>query len=78
MEFRLQEIKEQISAEKHACESHLEGDWIIWTCRNCGDYERRLNWRTGETKSKKSPLHAEHYAMNLTHGISPRLADFLN
>ena len=78
MEIRLQEVKTQINTEKHACQSRLEGNWIIWTCPHCPDYERKLNWRTGETKSKKSPSHPEHYGMNLTHGISPRLRDFLN
>ncbi len=79
MDIRCEEINPLNIAEKHSCQSRLEGDWIIWTCPKCEGYERRLNWRTGEMKGKRSPAHAAlHYGMNLTQGISPRLADFLN
>lgn len=32
----------------HHCTSHREGDFIIWRCPLCKDYERRFNWRTGQ------------------------------
>jgi hypothetical protein len=35
-------------AEVHECESHRKGDWIIFRCPLCPDYERRMNWRTGD------------------------------
>ena len=39
--------------ERHACESYREGDWIIYVCEKCPGYERRLNWRTGETNVRR-------------------------
>lgn len=78
MDILIQESPASVHTENHSCESHLRGDWIIWTCPECEGYERRLNWRTGEMKAKKAPTQAHHYGMNLTQGISPRLAEFLN
>lgn len=40
------------SEEQHACIGHKEGDWIIFTCPQCKGYERRINWKTGEMKSR--------------------------
>lgn len=34
--------------EYHTCEAKHVGDWIIFHCPACSDYERRLNWRTGK------------------------------
>ncbi len=39
--------------EQHTCESYRNGDWIIYVCEKCPGYERRLNWRTGETKVRR-------------------------
>jgi len=51
---------------KHICESVKVGDWIIYTCPLCPDYERRYNPKTGEMKSKNLPnnynLHSGSYA----------------
>ncbi len=38
--------------EHHSCESIREGDWIIFRCHQCPDYERRFNQITGKMKSK--------------------------
>lgn len=38
--------------ETHDCESIREGDWIVFTCPKCPDYEQRLNWQTGKIKTK--------------------------
>ena len=78
MDIYFKELNKEKDSNKHSCESRLEGDWIIWTCRECEGYERKLNWRTGEMRAKRTPTTAEHYGMNLTTGISPRLVDFLN
>lgn len=32
----------------HTCESRREGDWIIFTCPHCSEYENRFNIRTEE------------------------------
>lgn len=29
--------------------AHQEGDWIIFKSQDNPDYERRINWKTGET-----------------------------
>lgn len=33
---------------RHECESYSDGEWIIFRCPLCEDYERRVNPRTGE------------------------------
>lgn len=35
-------------AAVHSCESRREGDWIIYTCPQCPDYERRHHLGKGE------------------------------
>jgi hypothetical protein len=34
--------------ETHECESYRSGEWIIFKCPRCKEYERRLNWQTGK------------------------------
>lgn len=46
--------------EQHLCQSYRTGDWIIFYCEQCGDYERRLNWRTGEMKVKNAKAEIRH------------------
>jgi hypothetical protein len=41
----------------HECVSVAEGEWVIFRCPICKDYERRINMLTGETKVKDlSPI----------------------
>ncbi|RMG27422.1 MAG: hypothetical protein D6730_07250 [Bacteroidetes bacterium] len=51
------------SIPTHACEAHRSGDWIVFRCAECPDYERRINWRTGEVKVRNSSevLHSGTY-----------------
>ena len=54
-------------AETHVCESHRDGDWIYFRCPKCPEYERKLNWKTGELKTKNAQAHINHtgsYAPN--------------
>jgi hypothetical protein len=37
---------------KHSCVATREGDWAIFKCPICEDYERRINLKTGEMKTK--------------------------
>ena len=46
--------------EQHQCIGHKEGDWIIFTCPICRDYERRINWKTHQVKVKKGSSMATH------------------
>jgi hypothetical protein len=32
----------------HQCEQRIEGDWVIFTCPICKDYERRINLKSKE------------------------------
>ena len=36
----------------HECVSVVEGEWAIFRCPICKNYERRINMLTGETKVK--------------------------
>jgi hypothetical protein len=46
--------------EVHHCISHQEGEWIIFHCPVCKDYERRVNWRTKEVKVRRGSSTAAH------------------
>lgn len=41
--------------ETHECVGFREGDWMIFKCPICHDYERRLNWKTGKMRTKSDP-----------------------
>ena len=46
--------------QQHECEANQEGDWIVFRCPICKDYERRINWRTGEMKAKNKSSFISH------------------
>ncbi len=46
--------------ETHVCESYRNGEWIIFKCPKCPDYEQRLNWQTGKIKTKNSTNEVYH------------------
>lgn len=46
--------------DAHQCQSFRDGDWIIFRCEQCPDYERRMNWRTGETRSRHTRPEIRH------------------
>lgn len=37
-----------LSSDVHHCTSFRSGDWIVWKCPICTDYERKYNWKTRE------------------------------
>ncbi len=45
---------------RHECTSQRHGDWIIFRCPHCDDYERRLNWRTGEMRVRNARTEINH------------------
>jgi hypothetical protein len=50
------EIKINVSGEnRHQCETRMEGQWIVFTCPVCDDYERRIHSVTKETRVKRNP-----------------------
>lgn len=38
--------------EYHTCQSRREGDWIVFTCSQCNEYEQRINFKTQERISR--------------------------
>ena len=40
---------------KHRCEAEKKGDWVIYTCPQCPDYERRHNLITDQMIKKQHP-----------------------
>ena len=49
MEFQFDERSDE---DLHICETYRVGDWIVFTCPKCPQYERRVNWRTREMKTR--------------------------
>lgn len=47
----------------HHCSSQRDGDWIIWRCAQCANYERRLNWVTGEMRIRRDGSLAQHVGL---------------
>lgn len=50
------------SEDSHKCYSETEGDWIVFRCPVCEDYERRINIKTGEmislvSEENRTPHH---------------------
>lgn len=55
-----QQSFELFNEEQHQCIGHREGDWIIFHCPLCKDYERRINWKTREVKVRKGDSNITH------------------
>lgn len=53
------------NVEKHECESHMHGNWIIYKCPICHDYERRYNWKTGEMSVSGNNDHIAHFGRHI-------------
>lgn len=61
---------------KHYCTSHLEeGEWIVWKCPFCSEYERRLNIKTDQmiTKGKTEYLHVGSFDYMKTNNVTEPL-----
>ena len=41
-----------LPADVHHCTSFVDGDWIVFRCPLCQQYERRINFATGQMKAK--------------------------
>jgi hypothetical protein len=55
---------QNLPSETHHCTSHREGEWITWRCPHCQDYERRLNWATGEMQVRRGDSEANHVGVS--------------
>lgn len=56
--------------ERHECEAVRIGDWIIYRCPRCSDYEHRYNWRTGNIKTQGSASKVHHWCVSLVNDIA--------
>ena len=50
MEIQIQPVDKE--REMHACTTSREGDWIVFTCPHCEEYENRINFKTKERISR--------------------------
>ena len=50
----------------HECDAVMEGDWVVFRCPICKDYERRINTVTGETKVKNLSSTVSHSGRHLS------------
>ena len=37
---------------RHICESRKEGEWVVFVCPHCPDFERRMHLKTGQMKTR--------------------------
>ena len=51
--------------DAHQCESYRDGDWIVFRCPMCLDYERRVNWRTGVMTVRNGRENVRHTGTHL-------------
>jgi hypothetical protein len=51
--------------DQHECDSVTEGDWIIFRCPICKDYERRINAVTGDMRVKNGSSTFRHSGLHL-------------
>lgn len=45
-------IAEAALQRVHFCEPEREGEWIVYTCKQCPGYERKVHVSTGKVKVK--------------------------
>jgi len=62
------------SGSKHKCDVKLEGDWLVFTCDKCPEFERRINKVTNEMRSKYNPENPNRHNGN----CAPMLISVLN
>ena len=54
-------IAETALQSVHHCEARQEGSWIVYTCKRCPGYERKIHQDTGQIAIKgPSPFSVEH------------------
>ncbi|MBI5917254.1 MAG: hypothetical protein HY842_17935 [Bacteroidetes bacterium] len=58
---------------RHQCIGHREGDWIIFVCPICKDYERRINCKTKEMMVKRGMSNATHVGSHAPVALNARL-----
>ncbi len=63
----------QTDAKIHQCQSHKEGDDIVFTCPDCPGYERRMNLRTNKmtvVNAREDILHTGTHVSPILKGLN--------
>lgn len=63
----------QFEEEKHECTVNREGDWVVFRCPICQDYERRIHLVTGKMVSNKTLNPINHSGLWTAIGLQPEL-----
>jgi len=62
------------SETDHQCTPTIEGDWVVFRCPQCPDYERRINSKTGEMKNKGTAGNPnKHHGFHIKPGFDTEL-----
>lgn len=71
---------QNLSNESHHCTTHREGDWIVWRCPFCHNYERRLNIKTNQmtVRGKTDYQHVGSFLGNAHNGVQSGLIKNIN
>jgi hypothetical protein len=59
--------------EVHNCTATRKGEWVIFTCPMCLDYERRINLRTGDMKTYAPFTTIKHNGTYMPEGLQPEI-----
>jgi hypothetical protein len=68
--------QENAKLPEHQCIGHQEGDWIIFHCPVCRQYERRVNRVTKEVRVRKGNIEAVHVGSHQRVSTNPGLFSF--
>lgn len=47
----------------HECSATRSGDWVVYRCPQCSDYQRWHNLRTGKMKTKGLKANIQHWGV---------------
>ena len=57
-------------AGKHECKAEVQGDWVVFRCPHCPDFERKIHRQTGEMLTQRDPNNmVGHYGTYMKPGF---------
>jgi hypothetical protein len=54
----------------HVCTCYIEGEWAVFRCPYCPEYERRINMQTGEMQVRGLSAVVAHLGRSVEEGIA--------
>ena len=60
------------NTQKHHCYTEQKGNWVIFRCKECPQYERRMNLITGRWISINTNSEVTHSGFFVQPGLSYR------